>query len=61
MVKLTVKIFSKEISVVPEVTLAGATVDIPGMVSGARGLPAIAVLKVVVVSAVVAPDAVAAK
>ena len=45
---------------VPEVTVTEAKVDVPGVVTWAKGLPA-SVLKVVVVSATVGPEPVAAK
>lgn len=62
MVKLTVKIFSKGTSAVAEVTLSEAEVYIPDVVSEAKGLPAIVVLRVVVViSALVGLEPVAAK
>lgn len=45
---------------IPEVTLPGATVDIPGVVIRAKGLPA-SVLKAVAVLATGRPESVAAK
>ena len=45
---------------VPEVTVTEAKVDVAGVVTWAKGLPA-SVLKVVVVSAIVGPEPVAAK
>lgn len=60
MVKLTVKGIKKGIAVVSEVTVTGAKVDVAGVVTWAKGLPA-SVLKVVVVSATVGPEPVAAK
>lgn len=63
MVKLTVKGIKKGYAaamVVPEVTVTEAKVDVPGVVTWAKGLPA-SVLKVVVVSATVGPEPVAAK
>lgn len=60
MMKLTVKGIKKGIAVVPEVTLTEAKVEVPGVVTGAKGLPD-SVLKVIVVSATVGPEPVAAK
>lgn len=60
MVKLMVKGVKKGTAVVSEVTLREAKVDISGEVSATKELPAI-VLKVVVVSAMVGPEPVAAK
>lgn len=59
MVKLMVKGIKKGIAVIPEVTLPGATVDIPGVIR-AKGLPA-SVLKAVAVLATGRPESVAAK
>lgn len=52
----TIKLFL----LVPEVTLTEAKVEVPGVVTGAKGLPD-SVLKVIVVSATVGPEPVAAK
>lgn len=60
MVKLTVKGIKKGTAVVSEATLREVKVDIPGEVSGTKGLPA-DVLKVVVVSTMMGPEPVAAK
>lgn len=60
MVKLTVKGIKKGTAVVPDVTLTEAKVDIPGVVTGTKGLPASG-LKVAVVSATVGPERVAAR
>lgn len=60
MVKLTVKGIKKGIAVVPEVTLTGAKVDVPVVVTGTKGIPA-SVLKVVAVLATVGPEPVEAK
>lgn len=60
MVKLTVKGIKKGAAVVSEVTLREVRVDIPGEVSGTKGL-ATDVLKVAAVSAMMGPEPVAAK
>lgn len=52
----TIKLFL----LVPEVTLTEAKVEVPRVVTGAKGLPD-SVLKVIVVSATVGPEPVAAK
>lgn len=58
MVKLTVKGIKKGAAVVSEVTLREVRVDIPGEVSGTKGL-ATDVLKVAAVSAMMGPEPVA--
>ena len=58
--KLYLTTIKKLFLLVPEVTLTEAKVEVPGVVTGAKGLPD-SVLKVIVVSATVGPEPVAAK
>lgn len=60
MVKLTIKCIKKGITVFPEVTLTEAKVDISDVVTGTKELPD-SILKVVIISAMVELESVAAE